>query len=107
LLLKEYGPTYVHVKGTDNIVANALSRLAADFEAEMPTANCPTEMAHAFSKEKDKQFPMSPKYIEKYLKLDKAKKRLTRTLIRQLRSIEGIDLICHHDKIYKGKLRKH
>jgi hypothetical protein len=71
-LLKEYAPTYVHVKGTDSIVADALSRLDADFEAEMPTASSPTKMAHAFSKEKDKQFPMSPKLIEKHQKLDKA-----------------------------------
>jgi NADPH:quinone reductase-like Zn-dependent oxidoreductase len=27
LLLKEYGPTYVHIAGKNNIVADALSRL--------------------------------------------------------------------------------
>jgi hypothetical protein len=31
LLLEEYGPEYVHIKGTDNIVADALSRMDADF----------------------------------------------------------------------------
>jgi hypothetical protein len=34
LLLEEYGPEYVHVKGNDNIVADALSRMAVDFNPD-------------------------------------------------------------------------
>jgi transposase InsO family protein len=34
LLLEEYGPEYVHVKGKDNIVADALSRMDADFNPD-------------------------------------------------------------------------
>jgi hypothetical protein len=34
LLLEEYGPEYVHVKGTDNIVADALSRMDKDFNPD-------------------------------------------------------------------------
>ena len=34
LLLEEYGPEYVHVKGQDNVVADALSRMEADFDME-------------------------------------------------------------------------
>ncbi len=34
LLLEEYGPTFAHVKGKDNVVADALSRLDAGFHAE-------------------------------------------------------------------------
>jgi hypothetical protein len=30
LLLEEYGPTYVHIAGKNNIVADALSRLEKD-----------------------------------------------------------------------------
>ena len=30
LLLEEYGPKYVHIKGLDNVVADALSHLDAD-----------------------------------------------------------------------------
>ena len=71
LLLEEYGPTYVHVKGTDNVVADALSRMDADFEAEMPSAESTTEMANAFSNEKEESFPMSPKLIAKCQKQDK------------------------------------
>jgi len=32
LLLEEYGPQFVHVRGKDNVVADALSRLHAQFE---------------------------------------------------------------------------
>lgn len=32
LLLEEFGPEYQHIKGKDNVVADALSRLDADFE---------------------------------------------------------------------------
>jgi hypothetical protein len=32
LLLEEYGPEYVHVKGKDNVVADALSRMDAEFD---------------------------------------------------------------------------
>jgi hypothetical protein len=31
LLLEEYGPEYVYVSGKDNVVADALSRMEADF----------------------------------------------------------------------------
>jgi hypothetical protein len=34
LLLEEYGPEYVHVKGKDNIIANALSHMDADFNPD-------------------------------------------------------------------------
>ena len=34
LLLEEYGPEFVHVAGKDNVVADALSRLEADFNME-------------------------------------------------------------------------
>jgi hypothetical protein len=31
LLLEEYGPEYGHISGKDNVVADALSRMEADF----------------------------------------------------------------------------
>jgi putative transposase len=34
LLLEEYGPEYVHVKGKDNVVADALSHMEADFNID-------------------------------------------------------------------------
>ena len=103
LLLEEYGPTYVHVKGSDNVVADALSRMDADFEVQMPSASNTTEMAHAFSKEKDESFPMSPKLIEKYQKTDKslAKKiQSDSTTAYSVQTVEGVDLINYKGKIF-------
>ena len=71
LLLEEYGPTYVHVAGKSNVVADALSRMDADFGEEAPSADNIEEMSNAFSKAKDEVFPMSPKLIAKYQKTDK------------------------------------
>jgi hypothetical protein len=34
LLLEEYGPEYVHVSGKDNVVADALSHVEADFNSD-------------------------------------------------------------------------
>ena len=102
LLLEEYGPTYVHVKGTDNVVADALSRMDADFEAEMPSADSTTEMANAFSKEKDESFPMSPKLIAKCQKQDKSlNKKVMNDTTKQysVQNIEGLDLVHYNGKI--------
>ena len=35
ILLEEFGPTYQHIAGKDNFVADALSRLDADFSEEL------------------------------------------------------------------------
>jgi transposase InsO family protein len=102
LLLEEYGPTYVHVKGTDNVVADALSRLDADFEAQMPSADSTMEMANAFSKEKDESFPMSPRLIEKHQKKDKSlNKKVINDTTKQysVQPVEGLSLIHHNGKI--------
>ena len=52
LLLEEFGAKFMHVKGTDNIVADALSRLDAKFDNE-PAAQMTDEkgvlMAHAMA----------------------------------------------------------
>ena len=103
LLLEEYGPTYVHIKGSDNVVADALSRMEADFQAKMPSADSLTEMSNAFSKEKDESFPMSPKLIEKCQKTDKslAKKLLSdHTTAYSVQVVEGVELINYKGKIY-------
>jgi transposase InsO family protein len=95
LLLEEYGPEYVHVKGTDNIVADALSRMDANFNpdlkatikdhsayicahtmarlirdesCEIPNPNDPEAMASTFlleSEIEEEKFPMNPALIQK------------------------------------------
>ena len=92
LLLEEYSPTFLHIKGVDNVVADALSRL----DKNEPPQDFTTEqghvmayamstlvrdestwfpevesyaMAESFAKKKDiemEQFPMSPALIQKY-----------------------------------------
>ena len=68
MLLKEYGPTFVHVKGEKNVVADALSRL--DMEA------CPKDTISQEESNKElsyvttediewEEFPMLPKLISK------------------------------------------
>jgi hypothetical protein len=104
LLLEEYGPTYAHVKGTDNVVADALSRMDADFGLQMPSADwCPSEMANAFSKAKDESFLASPCLLAKCQKADKSlskKIHSDTTTEYSIQSVEGIDLINHKGKIY-------
>ena len=99
LLLEEYGPTFKHVKGKDNVVADALSRLdmsekmdskpSADKRAlhcamamshvirnegvEVPDAGEAQEMAEAFAGTPTEEvFPLSPALIMKEQKKDKA-----------------------------------
>jgi transposase InsO family protein len=92
LLLEEFGPEYVHIAGKDNVVADALSRLEADFEdgseseakntdnhilcavamanveiddyTPIPDARDNHEMAHAFGETAEEEiFPLHPKLI--------------------------------------------
>ena len=104
LLLEEYGPTYVHVAGENNVVADALSRMDADFEQEMPSADNVVEMSNALSKEKDEVFPMSPQLIAKYQRKDKTLiKALTKDLDKSkylMLTVEGAELVSHEGKIY-------
>ncbi len=44
LLLEEFGPTYVHVKGVDNVVADALSRMEMEEAPPKHIAYCMANM---------------------------------------------------------------
>ena len=104
LLLEEYGPTYVHVAGKSNVVADALSRMDADFGVEAPSADNVAEMSYEFAKAKEPAFPMSPTLIAKYQKTDK-------TLIKNVNKdtnkkdygillLEGTEVVTQCDKVY-------
>ena len=74
ILVEEYAPTFVHIKGEHNVVADALSRLDADFSLHIN--NCPNkyEQAHSYvsvTELTDYEFPLSGKVLAKYQKLDK------------------------------------
>jgi hypothetical protein len=46
LLIEEFGPTFVHAKGEKNVIADALSRLDADFSETLPTEPMNDSMAY-------------------------------------------------------------
>ena len=129
LLLEEYSPTFVHVRGVDNVVADALSRLDKDITPRdgdmdsqgaymafamstlnknesvyIPDARDPLDMAECYAKKRDKdleQFPMHPDYIAKYQQND--------TQMRKLKdleeiNLEGIKLMAKDKKIYIPKI---
>lgn len=104
LLLEEFGPEYRHIAGKQNVVADALSRMEANFDRSpkpikphahaqlcayalshsindesviLPNPKSPEEMAYAFG-EKDtasEKFPLLPRLIAKEQAKDKALQR--------------------------------
>ena len=81
LLIEEFGPTFVHIKGERNVIADALSRLDADFSETLPTEPTNDSIAYIFLTTKDireTDFPLSPILISKYQGLDKTLKQNVR-----------------------------
>ena len=106
LLLKEFGPKYVHIAGKDNVVTDALSHMEANFEEAnatlkqevwsqvcaytlshmipdegmlMPDANDQFEMAYAFreTNKDDEVFPLHPELIAQEQKKDRTYKPIS------------------------------
>ena len=75
LLIEEFlGPTFLHIKGEKNVIADALSPLDADFNETLPTEPMNHSMAYIFLTEKDikeTDFRLRPILIAKYQRLDK------------------------------------
>jgi transposase InsO family protein len=129
LLLEEYGPEYVHVSGKDNVVADALSRMEADFSDEIVETNAcaqlcafvmsqltrdesyeapnpgePEEMASTFlleSEVEEEKFPMSPSLVQKEQAKDKElQKDISRNPDKyRKRKLEGAEVITRHKLI--------
>jgi putative transposase len=124
LLLEEYSPTFVHVKGIDNVVADALSRLEKESENEeqnkvqpqhiayimskldsddntiIPKANDAQEMAQCFASINDEimeRFPMHPSLIKRYQRTDAAIQRDKDNFNTTL--VEGVTLYTRENKI--------
>jgi hypothetical protein len=75
LLIEENGPAFCHIKGEKNIVADALSRMEADFSIEYDNQPTAYTMARSYvNKEEIKQtnFPMSPSVVKEHQKKDKS-----------------------------------
>jgi hypothetical protein len=48
LLIEEFGPTFMHVKGEKIIIADAMSRLDVNFNEKLPTDPTNDSMAYIF-----------------------------------------------------------
>jgi hypothetical protein len=48
LLIEEFGPTFMHVKGENIIIADAMSRLDVNFNEKLPTDPTNDSMAYIF-----------------------------------------------------------
>jgi hypothetical protein len=125
MLLEEYDITFVHIKGTDNVVADGISCLDADWQngddltqmihamseiqfdesIEINYQVTPYNMAASYMKSKDlsdEDFPMNPSLIAKYQSLDKKlKKEMTDAKGKDfsVKVVEGVSLVHQNDKI--------
>ena len=104
MLLEEYGPTFEHIQGTKNVVADALSRL--DMQTKVQDTQKDTEPSTQLSylTEEDiieESFPMSPKEIHQHQLKDKTlENKITQDKEYNYKKIEGKNLIHYRDRIY-------
>ena len=108
LLIEEFGPTFVHIIGERNVIADALSpQLDADFSKTLPTEPTNDSMAYIFLTTKDirreTDFQLSPILIAKYHGLDKTLKQKCTSKTNDNFSttkLEGVEVITYQGKIY-------
>ena len=109
LLIEEYGPELVYIKGEHNVVADALSRLDSK-ESKIP--NSPAAMADLFAKKEkvpEDAYPLHFKLIQRYQLADKSLKKLAETddkyHVKEFKVVptrggaKTRPLICREDKI--------
>ena len=114
LILEEFGPDIQHIKGEDNIVADAISRLPTTNEDQ----NEHSTVTRGLSSEKlaememyvlddDEAFPLNLSLVRKTQQLElKLRNSKLQTLIDDKKSgynvitLEGVELIAFEDKIY-------
>jgi len=110
LLVEEYAPTFVHIKGEHNVVADALSRLDADFSVNLSNQPSAYDQARAYASVTEIaefEFPLSGKTLAKYQKTDKMLKKIFSTGLKQKYFstilLEKQEIITYKDKIYVPK----
>ena len=116
LILEEFGPELLYIKGEKNIVADALSRLSLN-ETQFHPPQSVHAMAEVYGLDKEELssdiFPLRFRHIEEYQSRDKAllRKLASKSVGYTLNSFRGggksRDLVCLNDKIVIPKpLRK-
>jgi hypothetical protein len=77
LIIEEFGPTFLHIKGEKNVIAETLSRLDANFNEKLPMEPTNNSMAYILTKKeiKETDFPLNPALIAKHQQLDKELKQ--------------------------------
>ena len=117
LILEEFGPDIRHIKGEENVVADAISRLptANDGQIEECTsthdrAKIAVEEEH-LALEDEEEFPLNLALVQKAQQRElKHKKSKINTLLQNKKSgytknhFEEFDLIMYEDKIYVPKI---
>ena len=105
LLVEEYAPTFLHIQGEKNVVADALSRLNADFDTEYNNQLNSTEIAVTYMTKNDVseyEYPLSGKLIQKYQHANKLLRRHSRAQrgLYGHRTLENVKVITYKDKVY-------
>jgi hypothetical protein len=108
LILEEFGPEIIHIKGEDNIAADAISRIPTYQGSEMLS-----EMEHLIL-EDEESFPLNLPLVQKaqQQELNKTNNKL-KQIVKDKKSgcnkmiLDGVELITYEDRIYVPvKLRK-
>ena len=106
LIIEEFGPEFHYVKGENNVVADALSRLAITSNSTNSDASSEmVALAELYGADtNDVMFPLTFLHIMKHQQLDKVLRSCAAAdSTYHLKSFRGgghpIALICHNDKI--------
>ena len=105
LLIEEYAPTFIHIKGEKNVVADALSRLDADFSEILNDQPTKQEQATTYVTSEDLteyEFPLSGKSFHKYQQKDKMLLKTSKgpnAKHYSTKLIEGVPVIMYHEKV--------
>ena len=105
LVLEEYGPELIYIKGEANIVADALSRMEMDSK-HIPTTDLEQAEAYGTDKISTEIFPLNYQLIAKYQVTDKEIQKNKDKYVKQ--SFHGgeskpIELYCKDKRIVVPK----
>ena len=114
LILEEFGPDIKHIKGEDNVVADAISRLpTANEDLNEPSTDVhgPSSKMLAegelFVLDDDEAFPLNLSLVQRTQQQElKSKNNKLQNLINDKKSgynvmtLDGVELVAYQDKIY-------